>query len=82
VNDNGIGWGPAGVLGTAGTVQNSKCSVDLASSSVIASGTDVTLNVAITFNATYVGTKNIFLYAENKFGLNSGYHNLGSWILP
>jgi len=60
-------------------LQNSQCSIDLAASSAVASGNNLTLNLAISFTPTFAGTKNIYMSVLNKFGLNSGWVSRGTW---
>jgi hypothetical protein len=82
INDNGIGWGTAGTLGPAGTLQNSQCSVDLATSSASGTGTSLTLNLALSFKPAFIGAKNFYMWAFNKFNLASGYQQRGTWTIP
>jgi hypothetical protein len=67
------------VLGAAGTLQNAQCVVDLSASPVTGSGNNLALNVAVAFKPTFVGTKTIYIWAQNKFNLNSGYQTRGTW---
>jgi hypothetical protein len=67
------------VLGAAGTLQNTQCVVDLSASSVTGSGNNLALNVAVSFKPAFVGTKSIYMWAQNKFNLNSGYQTRGTW---
>jgi hypothetical protein len=53
--------------------------VDLSASSVTGSGNNLALNVAVAFKPTFVGTKTIYIWAQNKFNLNSGYQTRGTW---
>jgi hypothetical protein len=67
-------------IGTAGTLQNSQCSVDTAASSVLMSGNTLTVSLAITFKAAFIGAKNTFGEAQNAAG-DSGWSLLGSWTV-
>jgi hypothetical protein len=60
-----------------GTVQNSQCRIS--SVTVRGSGNTFSLTVAINYTNTFVGTRNIYGYVQNKAGLSSGYQPLGSW---
>jgi uncharacterized repeat protein (TIGR01451 family) len=80
INDNGQAWGVAAKIGVAGTLQNSQCSIDLGASSASGVGNNLTLNLAVTFKPSFVGTKSIYMQAFNKFGLNSGWQTRGSWL--
>ena len=76
--DAGNAWlGPA-TLGQSGTLQNSQCAVNAASSSVSGSGNNLTVNLALSFQASFTGTKNIYMDAYD--GPDSGWQLKGSWI--
>jgi hypothetical protein len=81
LDNSGSTWMP-GTLGTAATLQNAQCRVALASSSVSLSGTTLTLNLAMTFTGGFDGAKNVYLYARNSSGVNSGWHDRGDWTVP
>jgi hypothetical protein len=82
INDAGDAFSAPAKLGVAGTLQNSQCSIDVGASSVSGVGSNLTLNLAVTFKPGFAGTKNIFMQVQNKFGLNSGWQNRGTWTLP
>ena len=67
------------VVGSPGTQQNSQCTVDAGASSVSVSGTNLTLNLALTFSPTFVGAKNIYMEVYN--GLDSGWVQRGTWTV-
>jgi hypothetical protein len=76
------GTWPGGLpLGNAGTLENSQCSLNVGASSVSASGTTLTLDLAITFKAAFAGAKNIYMLAVNAT-LNSGWVQRGTWTAP
>ena len=52
----------------SGSQQNSQCSLNGASSTVILSGQTLTLNLALTFLPAFSGTKNIYMQAVSPFG--------------
>ena len=81
LNDAGTAWLPAS-LGASGTLQNSQCAVALGGSSVVLSGTTLTLNLAMTFKAAYAATHNIYITAVNSTGINSGWQTRGTWTVP
>jgi hypothetical protein len=79
MNDAGSPWiGPA-APGSAGTLQNSQCTVNLSGSSVSTSGTNLTLNLSLTFSPSFAAAQSIFMYAIDNSGQNSGWQNRGSW---
>ena len=69
-------------VGAATTLENSQCSLNVASSSVALSGNNLTLNLALTFQAAYAGDQNIFMYAADASGSNSGWQQRGTWTVP
>jgi hypothetical protein len=68
--------------GAATTLQNNQCSLNVASTSVVLSGNTLTLNLAMTFAPAYAGAKNIYMYAADTSGSNSGWQTLGAWTVP
>jgi hypothetical protein len=80
-NDAGSGWlGPL-TLETSGTLQNSQCSINLASSFSATSGNTLALNLAITFSVGFAGPKHTYGYVQDAGGLNSGWQPLGVWTV-
>ena len=78
-NDAGTAWlAPTLTLGVAGTVSSSQCTLNAGSSSVSTAGNNLTLNLALSFNSTFVSPKNVYLYAAG-LGLNSGWVQKGTW---
>jgi hypothetical protein len=47
-------------IGAAGTLPNSQCTINVGASSVSASGNNLTLNLALTFESAYAGAKNTY----------------------
>jgi hypothetical protein len=87
-NDAGSAWIMPGLTPrVAGTVSNSQCTLNAGSSSVSTPGVtggpiyynELGLNVALTFNSTFTGLKNVYFYAAGYSGLNSGWVNDGTW---
>ena len=79
-NNAGSAWSAPLTLGSAGTLQNSQCAINVGASSGVMSGNTYTLNLAITFQAGFTGAKGVFGYAlQNTGGLNSGWQQLGTW---
>jgi hypothetical protein len=70
------------VPGAATTLQNSQCSVNVGASSLSSSGSTLTLNLAMTFEPAYAGAQNIYMYAADVSGANSGWQSLGTWMVP
>jgi len=79
-NDASSGWAGSVILGQSGTLQNSQCSVNSAASSSSGSGNNLTLIVALTFQPTFGGAKNIYMDAYD--GTDSGWQQKGTWTVP
>ncbi|MGA3241286.1 MAG: hypothetical protein ABSG03_33905, partial [Bryobacteraceae bacterium] len=77
LNDAGTAWSPA-TPGAAATLSNSSCSMNAGTASVTSSGTNLTLNLPMTFTTAYTGVQNVFLYASGS-SANSGWDALGQW---
>ena len=80
LNDNATAWTTA-TLGAATTLQNSQCSLNVATATVVSNGNTLTLNVTMTFKPAFAGAKNVYLYAVDVSGSNSGWQQLGAWTV-
>ncbi len=80
LNDAGTAWSPAAPA-AAVTLSNSQCSMFAGAASVVESGTDVIVNLPMTFTVAYAGAQNIYTFAEGSSG-NSGWQTMGSWTVP
>ena len=78
LNDAGTAW-TAATPGAATTLQNSQCSLNLATTSVTQSGDTLTLNLALTFKPGFSGTQNVYMYAGDVSGSNTGWIQRGAW---
>jgi hypothetical protein len=78
-NDASTGWLSPASLGSPGTLQNSQCSLNLAASSAVGSGSNLTMNLALTFKPSYTGTRNISM--EVYDGSDSGWFQRGTWTV-
>jgi phage baseplate assembly protein gpV len=81
LNDAGTAWSSPVAPGAAVTLSNSQCSVDVAAASVTVSGTNLTLNLPVTFTTAYAGAKNTYMYAAGS-SASSGWRLMGSWTAP
>jgi hypothetical protein len=68
--------------GTAVTLQNSQCALNVAAVTVTASGNTLILTLPMTFESAYAGTKNIYLSATDVSGAKSGSQKQGAWTVP
>jgi len=82
VNDAGTGWlGPL-TPGAAGTLENSQCAINGGASGVSASGTNLTVQLAISFKAAFAGAKTVYMQAIDRGGLDTGTQARGVWQVP
>lgn len=79
VNDAGTGASAPVAPGSAAILKNSQCTLYVAGSSVVLSGNVLTINMALSFDPTFVGTRNIYLNAQNSAGTDSGWRQYGTW---
>jgi hypothetical protein len=77
LNDANTGW-TSGAIGAGPLLQNSQCAVNPQAAGASPSGTTWTVNVPITFAASYAGPKSVWLDASGPGG-TSAWHLLGSW---
>jgi hypothetical protein len=79
VNDSGSWYAGTATPGTAGTLNNTQCTVDTGASSALSSGNTLTVTVALTFKTTFTGTKNIYMSVFNNSTVTSGWQAEGTW---
>ena len=79
--NSGTAWVSA-TPGAATTLQNSQCSLNVAATTATLNGNTLTLNLPMTFLPAYAGAKNIYLYAADISGSNSGWQQPGTWTVP
>ena len=63
-------------VGTANTLANSQCSVNMSSTTAVRNGNTLTLNLPMVFQNGYTGAKGTFLYAADLSGSSSGWQQL------
>ena len=81
-DDAGQGWSAPVIVGQPGTAENSQCIVDAGASSLQLSGTNLTINVAVSFKSGYAGAKTVWEMAVDNEGLsNGGYYGVGSYTV-
>ncbi len=75
-DDQGANWStaPAGQ-----SLQNSQCTVS--SLQDLSSGNAASFQVTIAFSASFAGNKNVYMYAANQAGANTGYQMEGNWTV-
>jgi hypothetical protein len=80
LDDAGVTW-TQGLLG-AGSLSNSQCTLNLATSSRTINAGNLTLTLNITFKSAFSGLKNIYMLAANSAGASTGWVWRGSWMVP
>jgi hypothetical protein len=80
-NDAGSAWQNPVTLGQSGTLQNSQCAVNAATSSVSGTGATLTLNLAVTFQSAFAGARNVYMEVYDGAG-DSGWQQRGTWTVP
>ena len=80
LNDGATAW-QAATLGSATTLQNSQCSVNVATATAVPSGNTLTLTLAMTFQPAYAGARNIYMFDSDVSGSNSGWQQEGTWTV-
>jgi hypothetical protein len=68
--------------GSSTTLSNSQCSLNVATTTVAASGSILTLTLPLTFSTTFSGNQNIYAHAFDVSGANSGWQQYGTWFVP
>ena len=78
-DDANQNWLGPGQPGAAEVLANSQCRLNLAASSVAQSGNQLTVAAALSFPASFLGPKNLYVLAEDVNLTNSGWQRLGAW---
>ncbi len=65
--------------GSAGTLANSQCTINGLGTTVVGSGPTLILNLSVTASPTFVGTRNIYMVAEDSATSTSGWQIRGTW---
>lgn len=84
VNDAGTAMVSANgiVPGTAGSLANSRCTINTGAASATISGNNVTVSMAMTFNtSTFAGQQNIYVNAFDNAGHLSHWVTGGTWTV-
>ena len=80
LNDAGTLW-TSGLRGSAGILQNSQCTIQLASTTVAGAAPALTLNLPVVFKSSFAGAKTIFMFAASGGGASSGWQTRGTWAV-
>ena len=82
INDAGNDLGAGQTPGTATTLSNSTCSLDVSGVTVDQAGSILTVTYPLTFTTTISSTRNIFMSVNDSTGADSGYQQMGTWDFP
>jgi hypothetical protein len=82
MNDTASAWLGPMPLGTAGTLQNSQCALDLANSSASGSAQSLLVNLKFSFNPSWHGQRAIFMQTQDNGGLATGWQQRGFYTIP
>ena len=80
--DDALAFPWAGYVGTAATIENTRCSIALGGASALASGTNVNLTLPVAFKGGMTGQQTIYLYTQDRAGAYAGWDARGSWEAP
>lgn len=81
VNDAGNGSNRT-VAGSVETLENSQCMVRAGESTASGTGEVLKLTLSLTFKPNFDGVRNIYIYAANTQGLETGLLWRGRWTVP
>jgi len=79
-DDTGV-WMGGVTLPSGGSMANSQCTLNLASTTADESGNTLTLSAHLTFSGAFVGTKTISLMARTTTGQSTGWVDRGTWTV-
>src|SRR5205814_392514 len=78
LSDNASTWLPSVTVGSSGSASNAQCTINAATSTAIASGTDLALNLSVSFKPAFAGSKSVKMNAQGNSG-QSGWLSMGTW---
>jgi hypothetical protein len=79
INDTNTAFLPP--LAGTNTISNSQCTLHGAASGVANSGTTSTITLSLVFKPGFAGPKNLYTYATDVHGNNSGIQTLGTYTV-
>jgi len=70
-------------IGSAGTIQNSQCTVNGSGSTLTGSGNNMTFVVTMNFSPSFAGLKQTYMWVQNNKGVPDSaiWQDLGSWTV-
>ena len=79
MDDAGV-WGSPVALGS-GTLSNSQCTLNLASTTAQQNGDLLVVSASVTFSASFTGLKNIYMLATSASGgISTSWIQRGTWV--
>jgi hypothetical protein len=81
-NDGQTAWTQQGALGSGGTIANTQCSADRGGGTNSYFGNTRTYSITITFNPSFLGSKNILGMSSTSGGAYNSPMTLGNWNIP
>jgi hypothetical protein len=82
LNDAGTSYQGPITPGTSGSVSNSQCTLNAAGASVSTSGSNLILNLPLSFAVAFAGAKSTFALAGDTANQFSSWATTGSWTVP
>jgi len=80
LNDDNTSWSAYKSPGTAVSLQNSQCTLDVRNSSVSASdAVTLTVKLALSFSTVWQGENNVYGLVITNDGNSSGWQQIGTW---
>ena len=80
LNDSATAW-QAATPGAPVTLQNSQCSLNVASATVEVTGSILTWNLPMTFTPAFAGAQNVYMHALDV-EFTSLWQQYGTWTVP
>jgi sugar lactone lactonase YvrE len=84
VADGGTAEGLIGPLtpGSAGAISNGQCTIAGPGSSAVVSGNSLTLTLAVSYTASFRGSRVIYTAAQSVSNVSSGWQTIGAALVP
>jgi hypothetical protein len=76
---NNAGNSLSSITPGSGTLSNSQCTINGSGTSVVLSGDNLTLNLAVTASSTYTATYNVYMDAIDNSAATTGLVDEGAW---
>ncbi|HZU25955.1 MAG TPA: hypothetical protein VFA04_10555 [Bryobacteraceae bacterium] len=81
LSDDGTRWVGSVAAGGSGTLTNSQCTLNAATSTASPSGSTLTVTLDLTFTPTFGGTKQAWAYVLDGEGEHAGWTDVGAWTV-